>query len=201
MSDAILRSSRVPLAALNQYHKNARHGDVNAIADSLKNLGQFKPIVVNVGTHTGRPEEILAGNHTFAAAKSLNWDEIDVAYVDVDDETAAKIVLADNRTSDLSSYDNDALADLLGTLGDYSGTGFTEADYTRLLPKPAATEDEWGEMKLPNFVVSYQLVFDDETQQKHWNAYLRWLKSNVPGASIGERLIAHLATQGLGAAE
>ncbi|ASR83886.1 ParB-like nuclease domain protein [Arthrobacter phage Shrooms] len=201
MPDTPLRSARVAVASLNPYYKNARHGDVNAIAESLKTLGQFKPVVVNTGTLTGRPEEILAGNHTHAAAKSLGWDEIDAVYVDVDDEKAAKIVLADNRTSDLSSYDNDALADLLGTLGDYSGTGFTEADYTRLLPKPAATEDEWAELKLPNFTVTYQLVFDGEEQQKHWNAYLRWLKANVPGESIGERIITHLSTQGIGAAE
>jgi hypothetical protein len=195
MPDAILRTNAADLSTLRQYHKNARHGDVNAIADSLKSLGQFKPIVVNVGTLTGRPNEILAGNHTYAAAKELGWDSIEAAWIDVDDQTAAKIVLADNRTSDLSTYDNDALADLLGTLShDFTGTGFTAEDYTRLLPKPAAGDDDWQELKVPNFVVSYQLVFDDEEQQKVWNGYLRWLKANVAGASIGERLTAHIGT-------
>lgn len=192
MPDANLRVSRVYLDDLKHYHKNARHGDVNAIADSLKTLGQFKPIVVNEGTQTGRPNEILAGNHTYAAAKELGWETIEAVHVDVDEQQAAKIVLADNRTSDLSSYDNDKLADLLGDLTDYTGSGFTVDDYTRLLPKAPAADDEWKELSVPNFVVSYSLVFDDEDQQKVWHAYLRWLKANVAGASIGERLTSHL---------
>lgn len=192
MANPIQKVSREPLTALNQYHRNARTGDVAAIAESLSTLGQFKPVVANVGTHTGRPGEVLAGNHTVQAARSLDWTEVEVAWVDVDDETAAKIVLADNRTSDLSSYDNDALASLLGSLPDLSGTGFTDSDYTRLLPPVQADEDEWKDLKLPSFVVSYQLVFDDEAQQAVWHEYLRWLKANVEGTSLGERLVSHL---------
>lgn len=192
MTEPILKVTRHPLADLNAYHKNARRGDVTAIAESLKTLGQFKPVVVNHGTLTGRPNEVLAGNHTVQAARTLDWDGVQVAWVDVDEETATKIVVADNRTSDLSSYDNDALADLLGGLHDYTGTGFSHADYTRLLPKPEAGEDEWTDYKVPNFVVSYQLVFDNEAQQAVWHAYLRHLKATRAEESIGARLAAHL---------
>lgn len=192
MVNPILHVSREPLSSLQQYHRNARTGDVAAIADSLSTLGQFKPVVANKGTHTGRPGEVLAGNHTVQAAGTLGWEEVEVAWVDVDEDTAAKIVLADNRTSDLSSYDNDALASLLGSVEDFSGTGFTANDYTRLLPPPPAGEDEWKDLKLPSFVISYQLVFDTEDQQAVWHQYLRWLKANVEGDSLGARLISHL---------
>jgi ParB-like nuclease domain len=192
MSEPIIETSSAALADLNPYYKNARRGDIDAIAESLKTLGQFKPLVVNLGTLTGRPNEILAGNHTAQAATKIGLENVQVAWVDVDEETATKIVVADNRTSDLSSYDNDALADLLGGLQDYTGTGFSHSDYTRLLPKPAAGEDEWTDYKVPNFVVSYQLVFDDEAQQAIWHAYLRWLKANRGEESIGSRLTGHL---------
>lgn len=192
MTEPIIETSSAPLSDLSPYYKNARRGDIDAIAESLKTLGQFKPLVVNLGTHTGRPNEILAGNHTAQAAAKIGMTALQVAWVDVDEDTATKIVVADNRTSDLSSYDNTALAELLGGLTDYTGTGFSQSDYTRLLPKPAAGEDEWTDFKVPNFVVSYQLVFDDEAQQAIWHSYLRWLKANRPEESIGSRLTAHL---------
>lgn len=192
MSEPILGTSTAALADLNPYYKNARRGDIDAIAESLKTLGQFKPLVVNKGTLTGRPNEILAGNHTAQAAAKNGMSTLQVTWVDVDEETAAKIVVADNRTSDLSSYDNAALADLLGGLTDYTGTGFTQSDYTRLLPKPEAGDEEWTDYKVPNVVVSYQLVFDGEEQQRTWHAYLRHLKATRTEDSIAARLTAAL---------
>ena len=56
---------------LNPYHLNPRRGDVEAIARSLAVNGQYRPIVVNLVTLTGRPLEVLAGNHTLRGAKYL----------------------------------------------------------------------------------------------------------------------------------
>ena len=111
----------VPLFELKSFKGNPRVGNVAAIADSLKVNGQFRPIVVRRET-----SEILAGNHTWKAAQRLGWQTIKVSYVDnVSDEAAAKIVLADNRNSDLASYDEKALSELLDSLnGDVTGTGF-----------------------------------------------------------------------------
>ena len=117
-----------PVSDLNTFHRNPRRGDVNAIAVSLARHGQYRPIVVNEGSVTGRPFEVLAGNHTLLAARSLGWESIDVALIDVDEETATSIVLADNRLADLGDYDNTDLVDLLDSLnGDYLGTGYDDA--------------------------------------------------------------------------
>jgi hypothetical protein len=90
---ARIPESMAPLAVaisdLVPYHRNPRTGDLPAIVESLRVNGQYKAIVVNRGTHTGRPNEILAGNHTFAAAKELGWEEIAATWVDVDEETRA----------------------------------------------------------------------------------------------------------------
>lgn len=120
---------------LNLYGRNPRSGDVQLIKSSLEVNGQYKPIVVNKGTKTGRPFEILAGNHTFTAAVELEWTHIAVTFVDVDEEGAAKIVLIDNRASDEAGYDETKLLELLEELGegDLLGTGYSEDDLNALI--------------------------------------------------------------------
>ncbi|GHE84494.1 hypothetical protein GCM10014715_45700 [Streptomyces spiralis] len=130
----------VPIDELAEYHRNPRSGDVDAIADSLRVNGQYKAIVVNRGTHTGRPNEILAGNHTWAAAKQLGWEQIAATFVDVTDEDAARIVVVDNRTSDLAGYDSELLADILEELPDLDGTGYDQDALDKLLDVRALPE-------------------------------------------------------------
>jgi hypothetical protein len=117
-------TDHVAIDQLRHFHTNPRNGDVEAIAESIKEFGQFRPIVVNHGTETGRPNEVLAGNHVLMAMRALGKETVEVDWVDVDDETASKIVLIDNRSTDLSSYDGDALADLIRTVSDLAGTGY-----------------------------------------------------------------------------
>ena len=44
----------LPIAGLQPYGDNPRRGNVDLIANSLQTHGQYRPIVVNIGTHTGR---------------------------------------------------------------------------------------------------------------------------------------------------
>jgi hypothetical protein len=128
-----LTTTREPVASLRTYHRNPRQGDVSAIRQSLTVNGQYRPLVANRGTHTGREREVLAGNHTLMAARDAGWPEVAVSWVDVDDDQAARIVAADNRTADLGGYDERLLAELLGELPDLAGTGYTEDDLDRLV--------------------------------------------------------------------
>lgn len=116
------------LEDLQHYHRNARKGDVATIVESLRTLGQYRPIVINKGTKTGRANEVLAGNHTLKAAHQLGWEKIDVHKVDVDDETAKRIVLIDNRSNDKAEYDKEALLELLEDVPDLVATGYTAED-------------------------------------------------------------------------
>src|SRR5207248_9388606 len=86
----------------------------------------------------GPTREVLVGNHTLQAALSLGWREVDVYFVDVDEERARRIALADNRTSDLAGYDVGELAALLEEMGDLAGTGYEQADLDGLLDELAA---------------------------------------------------------------
>lgn len=120
--------AREPIDSLDPYPANPRRGSIDAIKESLQSNGLYRPIVVN-----SRNRQILAGNHTWRAARELGWSTIAVSFVDVDDEAAARIVLADNRTNDLAGYDEAALVDLLVELPELTGTGFDRDDLDRLL--------------------------------------------------------------------
>lgn len=128
--------AQTSIAELKFYPGNARRGDIDLIADSLSKLGQYKPIVANAdGT-------ILAGNHTVMAAQRLGWETIDVHRVDVDDETAKRILLIDNKANDQSTYDVEELVNLLTELPNLDATGFTRDEVDELLESLDALDNE-----------------------------------------------------------
>lgn len=119
----------VPIGELTPHPSNPRQGNVAVIKESLRELGQFRPIVVNAGTKTGRPMEILAGHHLVQAAQELDWGAVQVTLIDVGDVAATKILLADNRTSDMATYDDRLLAEVIASIrDDLEGTGYTQED-------------------------------------------------------------------------
>lgn len=136
-----LRYRRVPIESLHNDPANVRlHPDANmrAIADSLRSYGQVEPLVVQAGT--GR---VIGGNGRLDAMRNLGWSEVDIVEVDVDDVRAAAIGIALNRTSELASWDDGALAALLQSLPTDVPTGFSEGDLEALLAElnPVASGD------------------------------------------------------------
>jgi ParB-like chromosome segregation protein Spo0J len=121
----------VPIDAVKPHPDNPRHGDLAAISASVARNGFYGTIAVQ--RSSGR---ILAGNHRWEAAKAQGLTEIPVVWLDVDDKAALRILLADNRTSDLGSYDKEALAEILLELRaaeELSGTGYGELDVGKIL--------------------------------------------------------------------
>ena len=129
-----LSIQQTPIDNIHPHPRNVRQGDVGAIAESLRAHGQYRPIVVQKSSG-----DILAGNHTWKAAKALGWTQVDVTFVDVDDDEAARILLIDNRANDLATYDDEGLAELLQELAaselSLEGTGFDGDDLDDLLFK------------------------------------------------------------------
>jgi hypothetical protein len=121
----------VPIESLNPHPENPRQGDVGAIAGSLTEHGFFGTVVAQVSTR-----RVLAGNHRIQSAEALGMDAVDVAWVDVDDDQARAIMLADNRSSDVAAYDNAALVELLQEIegaGNLEATLYTLTDLDTLL--------------------------------------------------------------------
>lgn len=153
MKSGIGEYDSLHVSELNLFHKNPKIGDIEAIASSLMVNGMYRPIVVNKGTHTGRVNEVLAGNHTLKALRKLaeenpdekKWQYAEVYMIDVDNDRATKIVLADNRTADLGSYDNKELKELLESVqDDLEGTAYNNSDLELLqeLYSQASSLDE-----------------------------------------------------------
>lgn len=120
------------LDAVRPHPKNPRQGDTGAIHESIQANGFYGAIIAQKSTGF-----ILAGNHRWQAARQAGATEIPVTWVDVDDDHALRILLADNRTNDLASYDDNALAELLREIheahGNLIGTGYDGDDLDQLL--------------------------------------------------------------------
>lgn len=123
----MLTVQSLDIDSLSMFPGNPRRGDVSVIVESLRATGQYRPIVVQESTRA-----ILAGNHTWLAAQELGWDSIDAVVLDVDDQTAKRIVLVDNKSADLGTYDQGELLNLLRSLDDLTGTGYVTDDIDHL---------------------------------------------------------------------
>lgn len=157
----------VPIYSVRPNAHNPREGDVGAISESLKVLGQYRPIVADKITGN-----ILVGNHTWQAAVYLGWKEIAVTWVDVDSEQALRILLADNKTADLATYDDEDLQILLASLTEFSGTGFDGDDVDSILrgnegtPLPKTVKAQVGTLSFKVSRTEYQ-VWQDELPIDH----------------------------------
>lgn len=139
-----LRPLAVPIAELVPDPKNARtHDEANlvAIAASLREFGQVKPIVVN-----RRNGQIVAGNGTYLAAQRLGWTHLAAVRVDQDPAAQHGYAVADNRTAELAAWDPAVLAELIGSIQEDSPDLYYELALESVLPVPEpAQEDEPSE--------------------------------------------------------
>lgn len=138
--------SMVEVDSLQPHPANPRKGNVDVIAESIMVNGFFGAVVVQRST-----KRILVGNHRWLAAKKAGLSQLPAIMVDVDDEHAVKILLADNRTSDVASYDADGLSSLLREVlsqGDLLGTGWSAADLDRMVADAADLPGEVEEKEL-----------------------------------------------------
>lgn len=187
------KTTNVPPAQVNTFHKNPRKGDVPAIMASLRRHSQYKPVTGNIGTHTGRPREILAGNHTLLAFRALaeaepddpRWRKIAVFWVDVDDDMADRIVVADNQTGQLGGFDIDQLRELIEGFGDdIEGLGYTEADIKMLTdlhddaPSIDDVADEVGDPRPDDHNELVRLTIPPALAQQ-WKDYRRGFETDA----------------------
>lgn len=120
-----------PVDQVRPHPENVRQGDIGAIYTSIRANDFYGALIVQEGTGY-----ILAGNHRYAAALDAGLTELPVYWVKVDADRARRILLVDNRTSDLATYDQAALVKLLDeaketTVG-LHGTGYEASDLEEL---------------------------------------------------------------------
>lgn len=123
-----LKIEAISPSDIRPHPRNPRRGDLSAIKASLQANGIYRPLIVQRSTGY-----ILAGNHTYLALCDLGATEIPVSFVEVSDESALRILLVDNRSADLGSYDDALLVELLASLPDMVGTGYDEGAMADLM--------------------------------------------------------------------
>ena len=163
----------VPIDSIHELPGNPRQGDDAAVQRSLIQFGQLKPIVVRADTR-----DIVAGNTTWRGARAAGWDKIAALVTEMDDATAAAFALADNRTHDLGTYDDAALAALIASIGTddaelLAATGYTDDDLTALINSGNAPRElQMGGLVerfgIPPFSVINGRTGDWMTRKKAW---------------------------------
>ncbi len=120
---------------------NPRQGDIGAIFSSIQENGWFGVLVAQRSTG-----HVLAGNHRLRAAVQAGITRVPVHYLDVDDDRALRVLLADNKSNDMASYNDAALAELLQLLESTEqgllGTLYDGDDLDKLLSDLAEPEPE-----------------------------------------------------------
>ena len=175
-----LRVHAMPIGTLHHQDGNARLHDernLEAVKASLQQFGQQKPIVYTV---RGRKKLVVAGNGCLAAARALGWKSIAAVPTALADAAARAFAIADNRSSDLSTFDGELLAAELAELKiedvDIDKLGFSDEELNELLaqvgtpPAEPTTADGDGDedQKGPDSTRFYRVVVQckNERQQK-----------------------------------
>ena len=142
---------------------------IRAIAASLREYGQLKPIVVS--SKTGF---ISAGNGTHAAAKTLGWEYIAVVATEHDSEAHAAFRITENRTHDFSSFDEELLQRGLLLMKEKTPDLFLDLELAELEGKTAAAETKEVEVT-PKFALLVELP-TEAAQKKYFD---KWTKEGL----------------------
>jgi len=135
----------VPIDSIQPAPYNYNNGDVDAIAQSIEQVGMYRPVYVRAETR-----EIIAGNHTWMACKQLGSEVIPVVEFDGDDTDAKIAMIGDNHIASLARPDQGQLLELLEAIqedrGNVAGTGLTEqeVEMIRLLNDIPLETDEFA---------------------------------------------------------
>ena len=186
------QQKRLPTNQLTYYHANPRIADTKPLQESIKQNGQCRPIVVNKGTHTSISNEVLAGNHTLKAIQELNtqypgeYESVDCWIIDVNEDQAKRIVLADNRTADLGEYDDQLLIELLQSLDDdLTGTGYDEQDLLDLLEETNDEDtDEAEDAEEDDIAQSWSIVVECANEQQQADLLAKFMEEGLECRAI-----------------
>jgi len=161
-----VRQHLVPIDSVEEWPDNPRKGDLDALIDSIVTNGFYTICAVQDSSN-----RVVAGNHRRKALMQLGATQVPVVRLPISDEVAMRIVLGDNRTSDLAFYDDSTLFQLLQALdGDFRGTGYDRASYELLLQSmegeevlghiaqgfvPSDRVDAYNELDIRNVILPY----------------------------------------------
>jgi len=111
---------------------NARRHASEEVRESLREFGQYKPVVVSQ-----RTGYVVAGNGLLLALRAEGFRRVWFTLVpDLSDADELRLLAKDNTTHDKGGYDDAKLLELLDAIADdqqgLAGTGYTDKDREKL---------------------------------------------------------------------
>lgn len=146
--------ARADLGALLDHPRNPRRGSDASVAASREANGFYGAIIAQASTGM-----ILAGHTRRRVLEAAGQTYGPVLFVDCDEATALRILLADNRTAELADWDDSELLAILREIpDDLAGVGFAVEDVEALQRLVAAAglgaldyAGEWDAAGMPGY--------------------------------------------------
>jgi len=126
--------------------------DIENIMKSIKRFGFRNPLICN------KDRIILVGNGRYSACKRLGINKIPVHFVDMNEKEAKAFAIMDNRSAELSSWNNEYLLPQLETLkldNMLDLTGFNEKELNILVAELKKEQFDLGEFKKGSLAEDY----------------------------------------------
>lgn len=194
------------IADLIPYANNARthtKEQIAQIAKSIKEFGFTNPILVNTDN------TIIAGHGRFEAVKELRFTEVPCILIShLSPKQIKALVIADNKIALNAGWDFKLLSDEIKNLKeenlDLDILGFADLELSNIL-NDNIFEDTGNDFsknefdQTNNFIIQYNIIFDNAFQQDTWFQLIKNLKVIYPDLqTTGERLTEFIKSKNYG---
>jgi ParB-like chromosome segregation protein Spo0J len=177
------------------YDNNPRKNDtaVDRVAKSIETFGFRVPIIIDAN------DIIVAGHTRLKAAKKLGLKTVPCLVADdLSPEQVKAFRIADNKVGEFAVWDDEKLIAEINELKemdfDFTTTGFDLIDIEKLTFDKDYDKDNFEFEKIEadsTGIIQYNIIFNDEQEQKTWHDFLLHLKRTMPDyETISERLVA-----------
>jgi len=167
----------LPIDSFTLDPRNCRkHGreSIEAIKASLIAFGCRKPITINVETGI-----VTAGNGQIMAARELGWTHYAAVRVKDDPATATGWAIADNRTAELSTWNDQELLAAAASIEELSPELLAALQLDELLP--SVTAETAAPVEIPS---KYSILIECATEHQQREIYERLQAEKFPPAKL-----------------
>jgi len=108
-----MKIQKKKLSEIKPYWRNARKNNktVDALKKSIQKYGFNQPLVLD------KKNVIITGHARYKALTQLGYEEVDCVVAELDEQKAKEYRIADNKTHELTIWDNDELMVELREIG------------------------------------------------------------------------------------
>ena len=189
------------------YANNSRthtEHQISQIANSIKKFGFTNPILIDSNN------TIIAGHGRLEAVKLLGHEEVPcIAITGLSKSQIRALIIADNKLALNASWNfqtlNEEIKNLKEEEFDLNILGFADLELTSILNNEIFNDSETQELikdnfdQTNNFIIQYNIIFDNTFQQDAWFKLIKNLKIIYPDLqTTGERLSEFIKSKNYG---